>query len=107
MMFGAADRMAHHRRRYTRRELRSKLRAAGFEVRRLTHFMAPLVPLLALGRGLARVLGREEDKDAELRVRPGLNGLLRLILRGERLWLRAFGLPFGSSLLAVARRPRA
>jgi SAM-dependent methyltransferase len=104
-LFGPADRLAHHRRRYTRRELDRKLRAAGFEVRRLTHFMAPLVPLLALSRGLAHALGRHQDKDAELRVVPGLNAFLRLVLRLERAWLRRFPLPFGSSLLAVAVRP--
>ena len=106
-LFGPADRLAHHRRRYTRRELLDKLAAAGFEVRRLTHFMAPLVPLLAVSRGLMHTFGRHDRKDAELQVVPGLNGFLRLVLRLERLWLRRLPLPFGSSLLAVAVRKEA
>jgi SAM-dependent methyltransferase len=106
-LFDEMDRLACHRRRYRRRELRDKLRGAGFEVRLLTHFMAPLVPLLAVSRTLRRVTarGRAPSKEAELRLVPGLNGALRALLKVERLVLRGARLPFGSSLLAVARRP--
>ncbi len=109
LLFDDMDRLAHHRRRYRRRELRDKLRQAGFEVRRLTHFMAPLVPLLAVTRRLRRLSGRGRPphKEAELRLVPGLNGALRALLRLELLALRRASLPFGSSLLAVARRPPA
>jgi hypothetical protein len=54
-LFDEMDDLAHHRRRYGRSELGQKLRDAGFEVRRLTHFMAPLVPFVAV-RWLARAL---------------------------------------------------
>jgi hypothetical protein len=105
------DRLARHRRRYRRRELREKLRRAGFEVRRLTHFMAPLVPMLLLFRQLGRALdalGFRSRRRAtqELNVLPGFNGAMRGLLSFERLWLRRFGLPFGTSLIAVAARPR-
>jgi hypothetical protein len=36
---------------------------------------------------------------------PGVNGALRGVLRIERLALRAVSMPFGSSLLAIARKP--
>jgi hypothetical protein len=105
------DEMAHHRRRYRLPELQAKLRAAGFEIRALTHFMAPLVPLLFLARAAGRGLEwfgvkAAARRSAELRINPGLNGLLALVLRVERRLL-AWGLrpPFGSSLLAVASRP--
>jgi SAM-dependent methyltransferase len=108
-LFDEMDRLACHRRRYRRRELRDKLVQAGFEVRRLTHFMAPLVPLLAVSRPLRRLStgGREQAKEAELRLVPLLNGLLRALLKLELLALRGLTLPFGSSLLALARRPPA
>jgi SAM-dependent methyltransferase len=104
-LFGETDRLACHRRRYRRRELDQRLRQAGFEVRRLTHFMAPLVPLLALTRHLGRASSRATEKDAELRLVPVVNGALRGLLKLELLALRATSLPFGSSLLAIARRP--
>ena len=111
-LFDEMDELAHHRRRYTRRELGDKLRAAGFEVRFLSHFMALLVPLLVVLRAVGRLLpGRlaraQERRDSELRVVPGVNGLFRGLLRLERLWLRVSSLPFGSSIVALARRPPA
>ena len=73
-LFGEMDEIAHHRRRYTRRELGDKLRGAGFRVLRLSHFMAPLVPLVGL-RWLARALPRRgsslERRKQELSVDPG------------------------------------
>ncbi len=108
-LFDEMDAIAHHRRRYRRAELGDKLGAAGFEVRRLAHFMAPLVPLVVL-RWLVRALpgrrGAMERRQAELRVTPVMNGLMRAVLRLERPLVRAGLLPFGSSLIAVAARPR-
>lgn len=107
-LFDEMDELAHHRRRYRSAELGRKLREAGFEVRRLTHFMAPLVPLVGLRR-LLRALspgrGSAERRLVELRVVPGLNRLMRLVLALERPFVRAGLVPFGSSLIAVAARP--
>lgn len=108
-LFDDMDRIAHHRRRYGRAELGEKLRAAGFAVLRLAHFMAPLVPLVALrwlGAALAGRHGAAERRRVELSVTPVLNGLARTVLRLERPLVRAGVLPFGSSLIAVAARPR-
>jgi SAM-dependent methyltransferase len=108
-LFDEMDEIAHHRRRYRRRELRDKLRAAGFHVRMLTHFMAPLVPALVLLRGAGRLFSRGHDaharRDVEFRVVPVFNGAMRALLALEQLVLRVLPLPFGSSILAVAMRP--
>jgi hypothetical protein len=109
-LFDEMDEIAHHRRRYRRQELRDKLERAGLQTQFLSHFMATLVPMLVVLRWLGRRLrrGRQavmERRGAELSVVPVLNGLLRTILRLERYWLRMLPLPFGSSLVAVARRP--
>jgi len=110
VLFGEMDELARHRRRYTRAELGRKLREAGFVVRRLTHFMAVMAPLILMMRPLGRLRHRRwpasERVAAELRVGPLANGVLRAWFRLERAWLRARPLPFGSSLLALAVRPR-
>jgi SAM-dependent methyltransferase len=109
-LFDEMDEIAHHRRRYTRRELGDKLRGAGFRVRHLAHFMAPLVPLVVVLRWAMRVLARRtnamERRKAELGVTPFLNGVMRALLRLERPLVRSGALPFGTSLIAVAERPR-
>ena len=109
-LFDEADVLAFHRRRYRRRELDDRLRRAGFEVRLLTHFMAPLVPMLMLSRSVGRLLrGRSfaTHRQSELGLVPVLNSVLRGVLALERRALRVVRPPFGTSLLAVAARARA
>jgi SAM-dependent methyltransferase len=111
-LFDEMDELAHHRRRYRRAELRGKLEAAGFEIRILTHFMSPLVPLLVPLRWLGRRLfGRRrrclDRRNLEFRIVPVLNGALGGLLALERLCIGRFALPFGSSIVAVAARPGA
>jgi SAM-dependent methyltransferase len=110
-LFDEMDVLACHRRRYTRAGLRRALEEAGFEVLRLGHFMSPTVPALLLIRALGRLLpgGRAnavERRQAELRVLPGFNGMMRGILAIERGVATLVSLPFGSSLIAVAARPK-
>jgi SAM-dependent methyltransferase len=108
-LFDEADELAQHRRRYTRSELAAKLREAGFELRRLTHFMASLVPAMLALRALGRLVGGKEvraRRDRELSVIPLLNPLLLGLLRLEGRWIRHAPLPWGASLLAVACRRR-
>jgi SAM-dependent methyltransferase len=109
-LFDDRDELAHHRRRYRRSELREKLEDAGFSVRVLSHFMAPLVPLLLAMRVgtllVPRSHRRSRDRQQlEFRVVPVVNGLGRALLAAERQVLRLGSLPFGSSIIAVAARP--
>lgn len=109
-LFDEADRLARHRRRYTGPELRRKLEEAGLEVVHVRHVMALLVPLLVLARFLGGLLpGRMSDparrRNTELRVLPGFNAILGALLRGEEALARICPLPFGTSLIALARRP--
>jgi SAM-dependent methyltransferase len=108
-LFDEMDALAHHRRRYRRRDLRVKLEEAGFQVLLLEHFMGLLMPLLVGLRAAGRLLSRPDAaprrRRAELTVVPGVNGLLLAALRLEGALHGALPVPFGSSLLAVARRP--
>jgi hypothetical protein len=78
-------------------------------VRRLAHFMAPLVPLVVL-RWARRAMSRKgtafDRRRLELSVVPGLNQAMSAVLAFERPLVRLGGMPFGSSLIAVASRPR-
>ena len=100
------DVRAHHVRRYTAPDLRQKLARAGFEIVRMTSFVSVLLPLMMLSRLLRRTPSANYDPLAELRIGAFANALLEFALDGERLLIRAgLKLPFGGSLLAVARRP--
>jgi SAM-dependent methyltransferase len=106
-LWSPADDYAHHVRRYTRGELRGKLRDAGFEVARLTSFVTILLPAMLASRVLRRGRPQEYDPVAEHEQAARLRRPLEATLRAERALIgHGVSLPAGGSLLAVAHVPR-
>ena len=103
VLWSAFDKAAGHRRRYTREHLENTVRRAGFTVDYMTHFMAPLFPLVWLKRKLAGSClppGR-----SDLAVVPLVNGFLECTLAVEIPLVRARRrIPFVSSLVVLASR---
>jgi trans-aconitate methyltransferase len=104
-LWGPHDELNHHVRRYSRRDLRAAVEAAGFEVERTTYFNSLLFPVAAAVRLARRYLIRHQEATADLAV-PGrtVNELLTRVFAAERRVLRHVDLPFGVSVLALARR---
>ena len=101
------DVRAGHVRRYRARELGSRMVEAGLENVRMTSFVTVLLPLMYLSRLVQRAPGAGYDPLAEVRIAPWLNWPLEQALSLERMLMQAgVNLPFGGSLLVVARRPR-
>jgi ubiquinone/menaquinone biosynthesis C-methylase UbiE len=100
--------LALERRRYTRRMLRQRLERAGFTVEHVTYTNATLFPLTLSIRLAQRAIGfaeREAEATAEISVPPApVNALLSGLLAVEARLVRHVSLPFGSSLLCLARR---
>lgn len=91
-----------HRRRYTAGRLRAVVADAGFRVARVTYFNTLLFPVLALVRVAKRVWG---DASHDLRpASPALSVVLEHCFALERHLVPRVRLPYGSSLLLVARR---
>lgn len=99
---GAHDRQVHTRRRFSRAGLRALLLGAGLEIARLSPVGASLLP-----PALIRRLGQPAAAAASDVALPPplLNRVLTSLLAAERHWLARADLPFGLSLLALARRP--
>jgi len=107
------DVQAGHYRRYSRSVLAAALRRAGLEVEYISYMFVPLPVAILLTRTLPSLLGRRADRSlqqmsAEHRARTGISGqILARILAFERRHISAGGeLPFGSSCIGVARKPR-
>jgi len=104
-LWSKQDELAHHVRRYSVSDLRTKVAAAGFSVVHSRSFVSLLLPLLWLNR--RRVRSRERS-DALIELRTGIfvNELLNVVMRMEFI-LYGAGLrfPAGGSLLIVARKP--
>jgi SAM-dependent methyltransferase len=95
-------------RRYTRDELRLLLTSAGFEMVRITYTNAMLFAPMAAARAWQRWRGLsgEAEGGREISVPPApVNLALASLLKIESLWLPYVSSPFGSSLLALARKP--
>jgi SAM-dependent methyltransferase len=95
------DELLGHRRRYTAGSLRAAVRGAGLAIERLTYFNTLLAPPIMAVR-LVRSLLRRPGHDLE-RPRPLVNELLARAFASEAGLLRMSSLPFGISILLVAR----
>ncbi len=102
------DVINHHRRRYARRELAARVRGSGLRLVRLSYFNMFLFPAVLLARLARRPASATAHGESDFRTTPGpINSLLAGLFGAERVLLRHLDLPFGVSLLAVARREAA
>ena len=97
------DEAIHTERRFTRTQLRALLSSVGFHVSRATYWNTLLFPAIAAVRVMRRGTHREASDIADYRL--GLASTLAgVLLRLESEILGAIDLPFGLSILAVARK---
>lgn len=104
-LWGLQDDVAHHLRRYDKRELEALLGAAGFSIARTSYFNSFLLPPIFAARLAMRV--RRPNIASENQVGGKLtNKLLSAIFNLEMPLLTRLDFPLGVSLACVARRPR-
>jgi SAM-dependent methyltransferase len=103
-----------HHRRYTRRRAVAALESGGLVVQRATYAFTGVFPMFAgerlLRRARQRMSGAQDREPADVVTVPQISPAVERVLLGlsrldERL-LRRRDLPFGSSVLVAAVRPR-
>ncbi|MBI3050422.1 MAG: class I SAM-dependent methyltransferase [Acidobacteria bacterium] len=95
-------------RRYTPARAARLVEGAGLAVVRISFLFASLLPLMLAVRMAQRVAHawRPPRGDIDLAVPPApINAVLTGIVKGEAALARRVPMPFGSSLLIVARKP--
>lgn len=104
-LYSARDAFHGHIRRYRKAELRECLASGDLEILFLSHYNAILFLPAALVRAARRIAAVDRaEPDLSLPPRP-VNTLFGRLFGAERHWLgRKRTLPFGLSLVAVARR---
>jgi 2-polyprenyl-3-methyl-5-hydroxy-6-metoxy-1,4-benzoquinol methylase len=114
-LWSVTDEFAAHKRRYSAKELKEKVESAGFEIVKLSHFMTFLFPFIFISRTLSNLTSSygksnkskiEDQIFSELEVSPILNKFFHSIFRLEIPFIQHINLPFGSSLLLVAKKRR-
>src|SRR2546421_7515629 len=102
-LWGVQDAVSHHRRRYALTELKAKVAQAGFTIERASYANITFFGPILLGRLLMRATGLQPASENIVNIGI-LNGLLGRIFGAESWWLRRMNLPFGVSIICVARR---
>ena len=95
-------------RRYTPERALRLVEDAGLEVVKISYLFGSLLPLMLGVRTLQRVLRvfREPRGDADLTVPSApINAILTTLVGAEAALARRMSIPFGSSLMVVARKP--
>lgn len=108
ILHGSHSTLTGELRRYTPRRLRTRLTAAGFTIERLTFTNIAPFPIALAIRGVERWTGRAaEASESDLQVPPWpVNAGMNLALAAEAALLRVTNMPIGTSIMALARKPR-
>ena len=102
-LWGTSDVVSHHLRRYTRPELLSKAKKAGFSPVRSSYFNTFLFLPILIARLAVKTL-RIPIKSENEGLSPGVNSLLHFIFYSESLMLRRMNFPFGVSVMAICKK---
>lgn len=101
------DEINHHKRRYVLKNLQQVVHKADYELHYKSYFNTLLFPLIALLRFLSKFLpiNTDSQRQGDLRIpSQSINRFLTLLFASEGFLLRCMGLPFGVSILLVARK---
>jgi SAM-dependent methyltransferase len=102
-LWGVQDDISNHRIRYTKSQIVSRLKHAGFVIERSTYanftFFAPILA----GRALMKLTGVKPASENNINV-SALNGFFGKLFSAERHVLQRTSFPFGVSIVIVARK---
>jgi SAM-dependent methyltransferase len=99
------DEAVHGARRYTRGELTARIRAAGFTPLRASYTYCLVFPAVAAFRLARRLAGARGAASDVFGLPRALTAVLGVVQAAERALLGWVSLPFGSSVMCVARKP--
>lgn len=108
-LWSKLDEIVRHKRRYSRRELVGKLQENGFNIDYATSFLFILFPLMLVSRIFDKGQAQSCASEVELEKRVKFSGVLNwifdhLMLIDEALIRLGVSLPFGGTLVVVARK---
>jgi 2-polyprenyl-3-methyl-5-hydroxy-6-metoxy-1,4-benzoquinol methylase len=111
-MWSRLDEILKHKRRYSRRELVTRLQASGFDIRYATSFLFILFPLMLISRIIDKGHSQTQpDKCDNLALKKRvhfpdfLNRIFDYFMRIDEFLIRmGISLPFGGTLVVVAKK---
>ena len=109
LLWSYFDESSNHKRRYSRKEIVTKLERNDFVIKKMSFYMFFLFPLMLSIRMINNTLRRNEAKrnartSIELKTVPLVNRIFLELLRLEKWLMRYLDLPFGASLMVLAEK---
>jgi ubiquinone/menaquinone biosynthesis C-methylase UbiE len=101
-LYNEHDRRVHHKRRYVRKELESKIRGAGFEIQHISYVNLFILPIVVLAR-LVYTMSSQEHPEMNVPPEP-FNWFFSRLCAFESFFVNSITLPYGMSLVALARK---
>lgn len=101
-LFSEHDRILHHQRRYTAGTLKKSLALAGYAPLKTTYFNTILFPIGAFVRIVELFFPRRVPAGVST-PGPRINAVLTTLFAAERRLIKRTSLPFGLSLLCIAK----
>ncbi|MDP3174227.1 MAG: methyltransferase domain-containing protein, partial [Phenylobacterium sp.] len=105
-LWSGHDEVLHHKRRYRRPAFDAMLERAGLEIAYSSYFNTLLFPAALAGRTVQRLTGSASSEDTSSLPPAFANAALGAVFAAERHLLPAMKLPFGVSVLSLARLKR-
>lgn len=95
------DEMLGHKRRYELSQIRNLVKKAGFKLEKASYYNCPLTPAFVV-----RLIRNTQDKKSSdfVEIPPIVNNFLLFSAAVERFLLRFINMPFGVSILVVAKK---
>ena len=109
LLWSYFDESSNHKRRYSRKEIVTKLERNDFVIKKMSFYMFFLFPLMLSIRMINNTLRTNEAKrnvktSIEFRTVPLVNRIFLELLRLEKWLLRYLDLPFGASIMVLAEK---
>lgn len=100
---GIQDIVTGHKRRYSKREITSKLRRKGFDILRSSYFNFFLFFPILMARRIIRFLHLKIESENKINS-PLINSFLKAIFSLELYVMKYISFPFGVSIFCIARK---
>ncbi len=99
------DVAAHARERYTVSKLGSRLKSAGFKIKKISYFNTLLYPVVFTFRKLDNIFSKDKPVKTNIeKTNEALNKIFYSIFASESKLLEKSNLPFGVSVIAIAKK---
>lgn len=102
-LWGVQDIVGMHKRRYSKKELVTKIEGEGFKILRSSYFNFFLFFPILIGRRIIYLLGLRIESENEINF-PLINFFLKTVFSIEPHYLKFFSFPFGVSIYCIAKK---